>query len=170
MRLSREKSSIASPHVRKEKGATLTLAVGVGKSNTMPRQLLLEYPGAIYHVMNRGDSARTHLQLELRGMARETHERGNGLGESAGRPEPSIARAGCLSFAFPSFREFGGSHSGNRVQGGSRPPHRFLLTPGQAWELHGERFHGLCKPRFVPLHQNRFPADSVLPQMGKGHL
>src|ERR1043166_4978092 len=40
-----------------EKGAVLNIDTGlvVGNERRMPRKLRVEYPGAIYHVMNRGD-------------------------------------------------------------------------------------------------------------------
>src|ERR1043166_5772249 len=40
-----------------EKGAALKIDTGlvVGNERRMPRKLRVEYPGAIYHVMNRGD-------------------------------------------------------------------------------------------------------------------
>ena len=40
-----------------EKGSVLNIDTGlvVGNERRMPRKLRVEYPGAIYHVMNRGD-------------------------------------------------------------------------------------------------------------------
>jgi hypothetical protein len=39
------------------KSSLLTLCIdrGFGKNASMPRKLRIQYPGAMYHVMNRGD-------------------------------------------------------------------------------------------------------------------
>jgi hypothetical protein len=39
-------------------GLTVDNYESVGRSFRMPRALRIEYPGAIYHIMNRGDSDR----------------------------------------------------------------------------------------------------------------